>query len=252
MMRIPEVPEPYRAYRRGSTLVVAMRAAVAWVDNALSERGTLFHYAARRPGAEALEGRGLVYAEPVGEGWWVVRHHWRGGMVARWLGDRYLRVGPLRPIRELRASLEVRRRGIGTPRIVAVAIYPTGPFYRADVVSERVPRAVDLAHVLFESDQTGEDRVLACEAAGSLLRRLAECGIRHADLNAKNILLEWPERPPRAHVLDLDGSRFVARASSWHRARMRNRLARSLRKWEAKSGRPLAAREWEALARSAE
>lgn len=252
MMRTPEVPEPYRAYRRGSTLVVATPEAQPWVDQALSEAPTLFDHAAKLPGAEALAGRGPVYAVPVGAGWWVVRHQRRGGTVARWLGDRYLRLGPLRPIRELQASIEVRRRGIGTPRVVAVAIYPAGPFYRADVASERVPEAVDLVHVLFESDQTGEDRVIACEAAGSLLRRLAERGIRHPDLNAKNILLEWAERPPRAHVLDLDGSRFVAPSSSWHRARMRNRLARSLRKWEAKSGRALAAREWEALARSAE
>lgn len=247
----PKVPEPYRVLRSHSTLVVAAPHAVEWVHQALAEGRTLYDYAARDPGAETLQGRGPVYAIPENSESWVVRHCRRGGAMARWLGDRYLRVGTLRPIRELRASLELPRRGIQTPRIVAVAIYPAGPFYRADVASTRVPRATDLAQTLFEAGSTaGDDRVLACRAAGDLVRKLAEHGILHADLNAKNILLEWIERPPRVHLLDLDACRFVAPSSSWQRARMRRRLWRSLRKWEARSGRPLDALEWEALDRA--
>lgn len=288
-----ELSAPYRPVLVGTTLAVALPEATDAVRQALEEFGTLFEYARRHPRAERLQGRGPLYAIPakgsVSERWWVVRHYRRGGAVARWLGDRYLRVSAQRPLRELRASEELRRRGIETPRIVAAAIYPSGLFYRADVATERVQHAVDLAQALFgslaakggpqegglaaevwsgergmgapegegrpgglvrataagEPDAAG--RLLACRAAGRLVRDLGERGVIHGDLNAKNILLQWTERPLRAYLLDLDRCRFVDGPSPRGLQRMWRRLRRSLRKWEARTGRALTLGEWEAL-----
>lgn len=244
-------PDSHRLLRVGSAFAVAAAGAAEPVRRALEQAGTLFGYAAAHPRAERLEGRGPLYAVPADGERWVVRHYRRGGAVARWLGDRYLRLGTPRPLRELRASLELTRRGIATPAVAAIVLYPAGVLYRADIATVRVAGASDLAEILFRPGETpGEDRLLACLAAGDLLRRLAERGVIHADLNAKNILLQWTERPPRVHLLDLDRCRFVARGSPVQRERMRRRLLRSLRKWEAKSGRRLQAREWEALERA--
>ncbi|MBI4539825.1 MAG: hypothetical protein HY704_10000 [Gemmatimonadetes bacterium] len=241
-------PHPYAVSRVGSAFVVAAPHAADRVRMAVQKAGTLFAYAAGHPQAERLEGRGPLYSVPVEAGAWVIRHYRRGGAVARLLADRYLRVGTLRPLREISASVELRRRWIPTPAVVAVVLYPAGPFYRADIATVRVPCARDLAEVLFvEPSGPREERLLACRAAGDLLRRLAECGVLHGDLNAKNILLEWTAWPPRVHLVDLDRCRFVERVSPWQRERMLRRLRRSLRKWEASSGRPLEPREWDVL-----
>lgn len=290
-----ELSAPYRLVRVGAAVAIALPEAVDAVREALEKFGTLFEYARRHPRAERLQGRGPLYAIPAkgsaSERWWVVRHYRRGGAVAHWLGDRYLRVSTGRPLRELWASQELLRRGIETPRIVAAAIYPSGLFYRADVATERVQHAVDLAQALFgkvaavrgaqDGGFAGEpwtaergvqardgegwvggpvggtaagepdaaERLLACRAAGRLVHDLGERGVVHGDLNAKNILLQWAERPVRVYLLDLDRCRFVDGPSARGLERMWRRLRRSLRKWEARTGRALTPWEWEALER---
>lgn len=286
---------PYRLLRAGPALAIALPDRAGAVREALHEFGTLFEYARRHPRAQRLEGRGPLYAIPAGGGaaepWWVVRHCRRGGALACWLDDRYLRVGTPRPVRELHASEELRRRGIATPRIVAAAIYPSGPFYRADVATECIQHAVDLAQLLFAApaskrgpegrgvapdaagaqrqrkaagveawargplgavtagEPDGALRVLACRAAGALVWELGERGVVHGDLNAKNILLQRAAQAYRAYLLDLDRCRFVSERSPRARERMWRRLRRSLRKWEARTGRTLAPGEWEVLER---
>lgn len=228
----------------------ARAALEAWVR----EFGTLREAAASGPGAEALEGRGRVHvvAAPVGEGQWVVRPYRRGGVVASWLGDRYLRMGTPRPVREFHTGRLVEQLGVPTVRHVGGAVYPAGLWYRGDLVTELVPDARDLAAVLFGaadggggdegdgnkgSGAEGTTRERAMEAAGSLVRLLHERGVVHRDLNLKNILIAEGGR--RALVLDLDRASVEARVGERARRRMLNRFWRSARKWEAARGRPL-------------
>jgi tRNA A-37 threonylcarbamoyl transferase component Bud32 len=229
----------------------AERALREWIGAA----GTLAAYAAAHPAAVALQGRGTIHAVPSplsGNGEWVVRHYHRGGALGPLLGDRYLRVGTPRPVREFALARALEARGVPTPRAVAAAVYPAGAFYRGDLVTERVQGAVDLAAVLFGAGSLparnatparpvdGVD-VPASEAmavAGTLIRQLHESGLVHPDLNLKNVLIEGRD-PPRALVLDLDRGRLVGSVSRRARRRMLNRFWRSVAKWEDLTGRSL-------------
>jgi 3-deoxy-D-manno-octulosonic acid kinase len=162
--------------------------------------------------------------------------------VASLLRDRYFRVGEPRPLRELRVSVEARRRGVRTPEVMAVSLHAGRWFLRADIATTYVPDSEDLAQLGFSQNSAGQavrsedQRRAAFSAAGRLPEELAAAGIAHPDLNLKNILIRFGGGAPEAWVLDLDRAR-VGRASA---AAMRSRLERSCAKWERNSGRALA------------
>lgn len=231
----------------------ARPALAAW----LREHGTLTAAAAAHPDAEALAGRGRVHVvpAPVGDGRWVVRHYHRGGAVASLLGDRYLRLGTRRPFRELRVGRALESRGIPTPAHVGAAVYPSGPWYRGDLVTRYVPQSRDLAAVLFPGRSLGEraeaqrparsgvawaaDPESAMRAAGALFRRLHEGGVVHPDLNLKNVLVAGTGEALEALVLDLDRAGLRDEVGDRARRRMIDRFWRSARKWEAATGMAL-------------
>jgi 3-deoxy-D-manno-octulosonic acid kinase len=218
------------------------------VERAIREHGTLRDWAASRPDRDALEGRGTVLAidaplpGPDGRPRWAVRHYLRGGAVAGLMGDRYTKTSRPRPRRELQASCAVRRRGVATPAVVAGSTYRAGPFhYRADLITELVPGAVDLAAALFgEERRAGRpDPSEALRAAGVLLGRTAAAGIRHPDLNAKNIVLETGTSPLLAHLIDLDRCRVRRSVRASDERAMSARLHRSLLKHADRLGTAL-------------
>lgn len=243
----------------------ARPALEAWLRDA----GTLNEAAGSHPGAETLEGRGVVYTvpAPMGGGWWVVRHYRRGGTVASILGDRYLRVGTPRPVRELQVGWALEEAGVPTPRHIGCAVYASGPWYRGDLVTELVPHSRDLATILFDPEpgagpgapfSTGQaegrarpwrvEPESAMGAAGSLVRTLHEAGVVHRDLNLKNILIAadpaGADSSPgavRALVLDLDRATVRSPVGERARRRMIDRFWRSARKWEERTGDVLGA-----------
>lgn len=249
-MRKIVVPHPYRVLTVGETILVAGPEAVEPARRALAEAGSLLAFASEHPESRVLKSRrGRAYSFPGPEGRWVVRHYRRGSLLTRWLTDRYLRAGVPRPVRELLVSHAARQRGVRTPEVVALAVYPTGAFYRADLATSYVPCSSNLAQVLFDPGTHGaEDRETALAAAGRLVRTAHERGIVHVDLTLQNIVLEWTARPPRAHLLDLDGCRVVpGPLPQWQRKAMLGRLRRSLRGWEERTGRALTPAEVEAF-----
>jgi 3-deoxy-D-manno-octulosonic acid kinase len=240
----------------GRTRAFAVATAVPWLRGTLAAGLTLAQWAEAQPTAEPRAGRGRVHVVPApasgpgGRGRWAVRHYFRGGAVARpLLRDRYLSVGTPRPFREILASHGARARGIPTPAVVAGAVYPSGIFHRADLVTELIPDGMVLADVLFGEDRpTPERGRAALAAAGELIRRMERTGVRHVDLNARNILLTWSadaEGAPSVHLLDLDACTLTS--GPLPAGPMQARLQRSLRKFERRSGRKLGADAWAAL-----
>jgi hypothetical protein len=223
----------------------------AWLER----HGTLMAAAEADPAAVRLEGRGRVARAPApegGDGSWVVRHYHRGGAAAGLLGDRYLRVGVPRPLRELELLEAVRRLGVPAPAPIGAAVYRAGAFYRGDLVTRWVPDSTDLATVLFGAGASPPAPAMAnphaaVAATGRLVRLLHERGVEHRDLNLKNILIiPGPGRPtspdPRALVLDLDRARLHAGGvPAGTRKAMIDRFWRSARKWERRTGRSLPA-----------
>lgn len=256
-------PAGYELVETGGVFAFAAPQAVDWVRSVLEAGGTLHREAARHPMA-TFRGRGEVHVVDAPEGRWVVRHYHRGGAMARLLDDRYLRVGEPRPVREAAAAAEVARRGIATPEVLAGAVYPAGPFYRADLVTALVPDAADLAGVLFgpaadggriraggpRQEQSAADPGLrgdALRAAGSLVGWMARGGVAHPDLNAGNVLLVREEGDLRPLLLDLDRCRVLPRGLGLDPQGLLARLERSLRKLGDRRGPALGRDEWDVL-----
>ena len=233
-----EVPDGYRRelLRDGDVDLIALPQAWDAAKHAIETSGTLFDYASARPDAQPLAGRGVAWHIAAPGSYtnerWVVRHYRRGGFVARFTQDRYVHSTPTRPVRELNASVRARSRGVATPEVVAAAIYPTGGWYRADIVTRFLPDSRDLADRLF-TDGDAERRRSAMRLAGGLVRAIHEAGVVHNDLNLRNILIASGADGERAWLLDLDRA-VVMRdsAAKFERNLMLRRFARSLKKLE--------------------
>jgi len=127
-------------------------------------------------------------------------------------------------------SLALRRLGIATPEMLAYVLYPPGGLLqRSDVCSREVANSRDLATILVHDGSP--ERAAALATTAELLAALARAGARHADLNAKNVLLTYES----AYVLDVD--RLVLGSAGQHVLDANfTRLARSLRKWRDRFG----------------
>lgn len=257
--RIQDIDQ-FLTLEEGDVRALVRPEATGWVRQVLDTGLSLHQQAGRYPDAHHLEGRNLVHvirARPTGDDAarghrWAVRHYVRGGRIAPLvLGDRYLKRGTPRPFVEARSSLQVEARGIPTPKVLAAAVYPTGIFYRGDLVTEFVPESSNLVQTLFGNARTGLsgtlDRREGMRAGGRLIQAMARKGIHHPDLHAGNILLQWIGSMPKAHVLDLDRLVVGTGAKGTSPEPMYRRLRRSIRKWERRTGLELTEREWEEL-----
>ncbi|HSJ08142.1 MAG TPA: lipopolysaccharide kinase InaA family protein, partial [Longimicrobiales bacterium] len=247
------VPPGYEMERERGAVVVALPSALKPVRAAVAAAGSLHAWAAGQPARRAFTGRGTAWGVSGSDGDWVVRHYRRGGAVARLLGDAYVRHGEPRPFRELRASTAARSRGVASPEVVAVVVYPAGILYRADIATRLVPDSMDLAETTMGDARLDEPgRIAAWRAAGTLLRAAFEAGVHHADLNLRNILIAGNGSGNgngngngsgngngngngvaalTALLLDLDRATVTgAPASDRERDRMLDRLHRSRRK----------------------
>lgn len=238
-----QLPAGYHAFHEGPVFLVARERDTAFVRAMVTRYGTLAAYAAAHS-RHVLAGRTRTHVCEGPDGLWVVRHAVRGGAFRKKLGDRYLRVGVPRPIRELRASVRARGLGIDTPEVTACAIYEDGIYYRSDLATRYIEGSTDLAALSFGPDPPPEPvRAEGWRAAGRLIASAFGIGLIHADLNLKNIVVTTAGGITRAHLLDLDKCRFKTRLSSDDRREMLARLERSIRKFERRTGRGLTAAE---------
>lgn len=171
----------------------------------------------------ARGGRGTVAFVREGEQRWVLRHYRRGGLVARFLDDAYLWTGAerTRSFAEWRLLRQLRDWTLPVPRPVAARFARSGLVYRADLITEELPSRTTLAMALASGALDEE----TWRAVGRVIASLHVRGVRHADLNAHNLLLG---RAGAVFVLDFDGGRIRARGA-WESAVLQ-RLRRSLAK----------------------
>lgn len=235
------LPSGYTSGRVAGATYVVRHALEPFVRDAIESTGSLAAFAETNSVC-ARPGRGEAYVVEAPRARIVVRHYRRGGAVASMLGDRYLRWAMPRPFRELWASAIGRTRGVTTPPVAAAIVYPSGPFYRADLATDYVPDAMTLADVTFgDSRMDDEARWTAWHATGRLVRSAAKAGLVHADLNLRNVLIAWRSGQPVTYLLDLDRCRIVSRISARELRRMKARLRRSARRFEERTGHTVGA-----------
>lgn len=234
-MRGARPPRGYTQFTVGSARVVCAEPFADDFRAALRD-STLYDFASRNPRARAFAGRGASYGVPLplsGEPV-VVRHNRHGGMLAPFTGDLFR--APTRAPLELEVSERLRSLDIPTPQLLGYVTYSAIPgFERADVATREVENASDLSAPLMANDSNTRGRSL--QAAAALVRRLAEAGARHHDLNIKNVLLQAEEGQAthRAFVLDVDRVTFGLDRRTAIEANVA-RFVRSAKKWQRVHG----------------
>ena len=158
----------------------------------------------------------------------VLKHYQRGGRVAVLLGDKYagFNCNKSRSFREWRLLKHMRELELPVPAPVAACCSRHGMFYRADLVTVQIRHVTTLADYLMQQ---------ACDAAGwqaigACIRRFHDASIYHADLNARNIMINVDDNSVYLIDFDKGGVRYLG--ESWKAANLA-RLQRSLLKFKS-------------------
>ena len=133
----------------------------------------------------------------------VLRHYLRGGWAAKFSRQRYFFTGisRSRPFREYRLLSELFELGLPVPRPVAALCQHHGVTSSGAIMTARIDSSNTLADSL-----TGDGLVGGVWAnVGRCIRRFHEAGLWHADLNARNILLDAQHQ---VFLIDFDRARF--------------------------------------------
>ncbi|QGM20953.1 3-deoxy-D-manno-octulosonic acid kinase [Spiribacter sp. 2438] len=198
---------------------------------------------------EALATKGLIVGTSAGRrsAWFinwprqplVLRHYWRGGIVARFSRDVYCWTGceQTRAFREYRLLSRLHGQGLPVPAPVAARVRRRGAVYRADLITAAIADTEPLDDRL--RNRTVSDE--AWQRVGAVIRRCHDAGACHADLNVRNILLDRSNNP---WIIDWDRGRLRAPATHWQQHNL-DRLRRSLGKDPALNA--AAQKSWDAL-----
>lgn len=162
----------------------------------------------------------------------VLRHYRRGGLRARLGRESYLWLGAarVRALAEVRALAHLRDAGVRVPEPLGAAYWRSGLYYRNAILVARIEGARALAGQLDRADP---------RAVAQAVAAMHTAGVRHADLNAYNILFD---DCGRVWLIDFDRAR-IGVVSPGQRRKNLLRLRRSLVKVAGARG----AQWWDAL-----
>ena len=154
---------------------------------------------------------------------WVLRHYYRGGMVAKISRDQFFYTGieRTRPYQELLLLMKMKRLGLPVPNGVAARVVRRGFSYSADLLMEKLS-ADDLVKHL----ANGQLSQSQWRNIGEVIGQFHSQGVFHADLNAHNIMIDQQQK---VWLIDFDRCGFKKPQSSWQQQNIQ-RLQRSLLK----------------------
>lgn len=182
------------------------------------------YWRSRQALLDTAAGRGTTVTFRAGDTDCVLRHYLRGGLMRRLSRDCYLWTGldATRAWREWHLLADMWRAGLPVPQPVAARVERGMLCYRADLVTRRIADTRTLIDTLQDTPLT----VGQWRAIGACIRRFHDAGIFHADLNARNILLD---AHGQVFLLDFDRGERRAPATGWQQGNLQ-RLQRSLLK----------------------
>lgn len=153
---------------------------------------------------QRFEGRGQALAVDTPIGPVVLRRFLRGGWVARFVSDRYLFLGQQRSraFREFDLLQKLFERGLPVPEPLAALCDQSGLSYRSALIMSEITGGQTLAELAgqLSPGQWAELR--------AMLRAFFAVGLRHPDLNARNILRD---QEGRWYLIDFDRAGLTGR-----------------------------------------
>ena len=156
----------------------------------------------------------------------VLKHYYRGGLVAKIVKDRYIgfNVEKTRAFKEFRLLSKMQQLGLPVPAAIAARV-EKGPFYfRADLITREIEGVQTLAEFLSGGVMSSK----YWSNVGQCIKRFHQHNIFHADLNARNILLS---EVGEVYLIDFDNSYIRADTNTWKLANL-SRLKRSILKFK--------------------
>ena len=171
----------------------------------------------------------------------ILRHYYRGGFVRKMFTDQYLWLGKTlsRPWLEWSILERGFKAGLPVPRPVAACICRSGIWYRAAIIMTYLKNTEILASRLGARKM----RRKTWYKLGLLIKRMHVEGIRHADLNASNILIDPNDQ---FYLVDFDKASVMNHLADWQ-WRPLFRLQRSLEKFNREQGIYYSEEDWQAL-----
>jgi 3-deoxy-D-manno-octulosonic acid kinase len=154
---------------------------------------------------------------------WVLRHYYRGGLVAKLSRDKffYLGLAQTRVYKEINLLVKMRQLGLPVPAPVGGRVTKGWFNYQCDLLMEKL-QARDLVAVL---SKTGIDSA-SWYQIGKVIAEFHHHGIDHSDLNAHNIMLD---DAGKVWLIDFDRCSQRASSKTWQQKNI-DRLKRSFDK----------------------
>lgn len=171
----------------------------------------------------------------------VLRHYRRGGLIGKWVDDSYFFTGfsRTRAWQELILLSKMKALGLPCPTPVAAGVTRVGPFYSADIISQKIANAQDTHNLLLRESLTQQ----IWQKIGQTISQFHNAQVYHHDLNIHNIMLDTSDK---VWLIDFDKCTFKS-GNNWKVDNI-NRLQRSLNKEQSKySDYHFSPRNWEWL-----
>jgi len=155
----------------------------------------------------------------------VLKHYYRGGAVAALIKDRYFgfNIENTRSFREWRLLKQMRSFGLPVPDAVAARVNKGLFCYQADLITRKIEQTKTLSDVLSEASMDSDQ----WKKVGACIQLFHQKNIYHADLNARNILLN---QEGEVYLIDFDNSYIRNNSKTWKMSNLA-RLKRSLLKF---------------------
>ena len=129
----------------------------------------------------------------------VLRHYYRGGLYGKLNNDRYWFSGAesTRAYQELKLLETLSSFNLPAPKPIAARVQRHLMFYRADILIEKIPNAVDVFHRLRSNRLSSE----TWQSIGQTIRLFHDHNVYHSDLNIHNIMCD---KDSRIYLIDFD------------------------------------------------
>jgi 3-deoxy-D-manno-octulosonic acid kinase len=180
-------------------------------------------------------GRGLVYFFRALEEKCVLRHYYRGGLIAKLSKDTFMyqSLEKTRPFQELSLLTKLHSAGLNVAKPLAARVTRTGFTYKADIITGAIENAQELHEAILQKPL--EQPVW--KNIGATLRQMHDLQACHYDINVKNVLLQQrseneEESELSIYLLDFDGCK-IRSGEQWKTSNL-ERFKRSLEKQNAK------------------
>ncbi|WP_262339862.1 lipid IV(A) 3-deoxy-D-manno-octulosonic acid transferase [Idiomarina sp. OT37-5b] len=174
-------------------------------------------------------GRATVWFIQQGDHGMLLRHYYRGGLVGKVNKDRFWREPEQqsRAIHEFDLLGKLVELGLPVPKPIAARMIKTGLFsYRADILVEVIPGAIDVFRLLRDKPLTAEQ----WQTLGAAVKQMHNHNVYHSDLNCHNLMLDDQDK---AWIVDFDKCGFKE-PDQWKQDNLA-RLKRSLVKEKGKN-----------------